>query len=65
MKTIIQFDHVHYSYPLAAGSSIPAVKDVSFSINTGEYVSIIGANGSGKTTLAKLMNGLLDRKSVV
>lgn len=59
MKTIIQFDHVHYSYPLAADSSIPAVKDVSFSINAGEYVSIIGANGSGKTTLAKLMNGLL------
>lgn len=59
MKTIIQFDHVHYSYHLSAESSILAVKDISFSIVAGDYVAIIGANGSGKTTLAKLMNGLL------
>ncbi len=37
----------------------PAVKEVSFSINRGEYVAILGHNGSGKSTLAKLMNGIL------
>ncbi len=36
-----------------------ALKDVSFTIDTHEWVSIIGHNGSGKSTLAKLMVGLL------
>ena len=34
--------------------------NVSFSINAGEYVSIVGHNGSGKSTLAKLLIGLLE-----
>lgn len=36
-----------------------AVKNVSFTIDQGEFVCIIGSNGSGKSTVAKLMNGLL------
>lgn len=36
-----------------------ALKGVSFSINDGEWVSIIGHNGSGKSTIAKLLDGLL------
>lgn len=35
------------------------VKDVSLSVEKGEYVAIIGHNGSGKSTLAKLFNALL------
>ena len=34
------------------------IKDVSFSLYEGEWVSVIGQNGSGKSTLAKLLNGL-------
>ncbi|GFR35884.1 energy-coupling factor ABC transporter ATP-binding protein [Thermobrachium celere] len=34
--------------------------DISFKINKGESVAIIGPNGSGKTTLLRLLNGLLD-----
>lgn len=37
-----------------------AVNDVSFDIESGSYVSIIGHNGSGKSTLAKLLVGLLE-----
>ncbi len=37
----------------------PVLKDVSFSIEKGSYVSIIGHNGSGKSTLAKCIMGLL------
>ena len=37
-----------------------ALKDVSFSVNDGEWLSILGHNGSGKSTLAKLLIGLLE-----
>lgn len=40
-----------------------AVNDVSFSVNKGQYVTIIGHNGSGKSTLAKLIIGLLKAQS--
>lgn len=36
------------------------LKDISFEINEGEYVNIIGPNGSGKTTLIRLLTGLLE-----
>ena len=39
-----------------------AVDSVSFEINSGDYVTIIGHNGSGKSTLAKLMAGLIEAK---
>ena len=39
-----------------------AVNDVSFQVQRGKYVSIIGHNGSGKSTLAKLIIGLLSFK---
>jgi branched-chain amino acid transport system ATP-binding protein len=37
----------------------PVIHDVSFSVNAGELVSIVGANGSGKTTLLKTVAGTL------
>lgn len=38
---------------------IEAVKDVSFEVNEGEIVSLIGANGAGKTTILRTISGLL------
>jgi ABC-2 type transport system ATP-binding protein len=38
---------------------VPAVKDVSFSINEGEFVGFIGSNGAGKTTTLKMLSGLI------
>ena len=38
---------------------IHAIKDVSFEVNTGEIVSLIGANGAGKTTTLHTVSGLL------
>lgn len=38
---------------------IEAIKGVSFSVNEGEIVSLIGANGAGKTTILKTISGLL------
>lgn len=39
--------------------SIHAVKDVSFYVNEGEIISLIGANGAGKTTILQTVSGLL------
>lgn len=39
------------------------IKDISFDIEIGKYVSIVGHNGSGKSTLAKLLIGLLTPKA--
>ncbi len=39
--------------------NIHALKDVSFTVNTGEIVALIGANGAGKSTTLKTVSGLL------
>ncbi|MBM3946330.1 MAG: metal ABC transporter ATP-binding protein, partial [SAR202 cluster bacterium] len=49
----LAFDGVSFSYGLT-----PAVERVTFSIDRGEFVALIGPNGSGKTTLIKLALGL-------
>lgn len=54
----LEFSHVWFQY-----QSEPVVEDVTFSINKGEFVAILGPNGSGKTTLAKLALGLLKATS--
>ncbi len=49
--------NLSYTYP---GAKTPALKDVSFTINAGETVAIVGAIGSGKSTLANALPHLLD-----
>jgi ATP-binding cassette subfamily B protein len=53
----IEFRHVTYAYE---GKEAPALKDVSFKIERGETVAIVGHNGAGKTTLVKLLARLYD-----
>ena len=63
MKPIIEINQIEFSYQEEA---TPALKDVSFSINKGEWIAIVGHNGSGKSTLAKTINGLhLPQKGTV
>ena len=54
----IELKNVEYCYSLGEGRSIKALKNVSFSIEKGQFVTLAGMNGSGKSTLAKLLNGL-------
>ena len=52
---IIEFKDVSFQYP----NGFSAVENVSFEINEGEAIAIIGQNGAGKTTTVKMINGLL------
>lgn len=57
MKPIIELKNIKFSYE--PEEQAMALNDVSFTIQKGEWVAIIGHNGSGKSTLAKTINGLL------
>jgi energy-coupling factor transport system ATP-binding protein len=57
-KNIIEVEHLRYVYnPGVPGESV-ALDDVSFTVEEGDFVGIIGATGSGKSTLIAHMNGL-------
>ncbi|SMO72717.1 ATP-binding cassette, subfamily B [Saccharicrinis carchari] len=55
MKEGVCIDNVSFKYP---NSSRAALKNVSFNINPGETIALVGANGAGKSTLVKLLCGL-------
>lgn len=56
---IMSLENVTFTYAPEDESVRPAVADLSFSIEEGEWIALVGHNGSGKSTIAKLMNGLL------
>lgn len=55
-SSAILFEKVRFGYE---GGSAPVFDDLSFSIDEGGYVGIVGGNGSGKTTMLRLLLGLL------
>ncbi|MCU0609885.1 MAG: ABC transporter ATP-binding protein [Chitinispirillaceae bacterium] len=58
MSKALELDHVSFSYGIE-----PAVRDVSFAIDEGDFLGIIGPNGGGKTTLLRLILGVLRPQS--
>lgn len=61
--SILSLDGVSYTYTTSSGRQIEAVKAVSFSVESGEYIAVLGRNGSGKSTLARLITGFLEPDS--
>lgn len=74
----VQFDHVGFAYPTAEEVSLaslesvatldrtqnePVLFDVSFEVNPGEMVALVGPSGAGKTTLCHLVPRLYDVRS--
>lgn len=55
----VEFDHVNFAYV----KDKYVLKDISFSINPGETVAIVGHTGSGKTTIVSLLNRLYQIQS--
>ena len=55
---MLKVDDIHVYY-----GSIHAVKGVSFEVNEGEVVTLIGANGAGKSTVLNTISGLLHPRS--
>ena len=56
----VAFDHVTFTYP---GADRPALEDVSFSVQPGEVVALVGPSGGGKTTAASLIPRFWDVSS--
>lgn len=57
--SILELKNICYTYGVGTPFKKKAVNDVSFSVNKGELIGIIGHTGSGKSTLVQMLNGLM------
>ncbi len=55
----IEVKNVSYTYFVSKNESFKALDDVSFSIEKGDFVAVVGKTGAGKSTLMQILNGLL------
>ena len=59
----IVIEKLTYTYQEGSVNAFTALRDVSFTINDGEFVGLIGHTGSGKSTLIQQLNGLMQPTS--
>lgn len=59
MEQVLELKNIHYAYHTLEGET-PALTDISFALNKGEFVSIVGPSGCGKSTLLSLISGLIE-----
>ncbi len=62
MKPLILCNHINYTYHTLKQET-PALCDIHFRVNEGEFISIVGPSGCGKSTLLSLLCGLLQPES--
>ena len=58
MQRLLELKNISLSYHTLEGET-PALSDISFSIEEGEFVAIVGTSGSGKSTMLKLIAGVM------
>jgi len=56
VTSIARFERVTYTYP---GAPLPALRDVSLSVEPAEVILVLGGSGSGKSTFLRALNGLV------
>lgn len=57
MKPLVVLENVSMAYG-QGGAAIPAIEDISLTINRGEFIAVVGPSGCGKSSLMKLISGL-------
>lgn len=58
MSKVLEFKGITFTYQFEKNQKTPMIDELSFHINDGEFVSIIGPSGSGKSTIFRLITGL-------
>ncbi|MCL2633200.1 MAG: energy-coupling factor transporter ATPase [Oscillospiraceae bacterium] len=61
--TVIETKNLSYKYSVGTPFEVTAINDISFTVEKGDFIGIIGHTGSGKSTLMQHLNGLLKQTS--
>ena len=56
-RTVIEVSHLTKNYPMPDGGTKRVLEDVSFQIDRGDRIALVGANGAGKSTLIRMLSG--------
>lgn len=59
MSGIIEIEHLSHTYAAGSPYEVEALKDITMSMDRGEFLGLFGPNGSGKSTLIQHLNGLI------
>ena len=63
MGDFIRIERLVKRYRASDGTEVEALRDVSFGVERGEFVTLVGHSGCGKSTLLKILSGLAERSS--
>ena len=59
MTPVLEVKNLEHTYSIGTPFEHKALKDVTFAVQRGEFIGVIGHTGSGKSTLMQHLNGLL------
>jgi ATP-binding cassette subfamily F protein 3 len=62
-RTVIEVSHLTKTYPMPDGSPKRVLEDISFTIERGDRIALVGANGAGKSTMIRMLSGLESQTS--